>query len=311
MHSRRHRVFRNLLSLAFVALIAAACSSGSGRSLLALEDEKTEMRAAIARKIGISALEVKQALDSTPEQQKLYATAVIKRAKDKLGTSRDVAMQKYLQNMAEVIALAAGADDQVYEVVLLSSQRVNAYTPGAGAILLNEGLLQIAQNEAQVAAVIAHEIAHGLMNHPQRQKQIRLASKAGSRMMDGWATPQEHNAIVSFFRLGGNVALNGMIRQQELMADSIGIDIMVRAGYDPREMVNILRTLRFIAPTRDRLTNVVYGNHPLTIDREEAAQKKIDTFYQKFVGVSSSPRFDVLVRPHHIRRSKRLAERGE
>ena len=308
MHRRLQYLFRNVFPLVILAGAVAGCSSGSARSLLALEDEKTEFRAALAHKIGVSPLEVRQALDSTPEQQQLYATSVVQHAKQKFGKSRDVAMQRYLQGMAKSLAIAAGVDDQTYEVVLLGSQRINAYTPGAGAILLNEGLLQIAQNEAQVAAVIAHEIAHGLMRHPQRQKQIRLASKVGSRMMDGLEEPEKHNSVIAFFRLGGNVALNGMIRQQELMADSIGLDIMVKAGYDPREMAKILRTLRYAAPQRDRLTNVVYGNHPLTIDREAAVRKKIDLHYQAVGGISSTARFDILLRPYLIKRLKRLAK---
>ncbi len=310
MQLGRQSFVGRLIPFAILAVALAGCSSGSGRSLLALEDEKIQFRAALAQKIGVSPLEVKQALDTTPAQQKLYASSVVLKAKQNLGTSRDVAMQRYLQGMTRSLALVAGADAELYNVVLLSSQRINAYTPGAGVILLNEGLLQIAQNEAQVAAVIAHEIAHILMRHPQRQKQIRLASKVGSRMMDGLEEPEKHNAVVNFFRLGGNVALNGMIRQQELMADSIGIDIMVKVGYDPREMAKILRTLRFAAPQRDRLTNMVYGNHPLTIDRETAVLKKIELHYQGVGGIGSTAGFDVLLRPYQIKRLKRMAQRG-
>ena len=308
MHLRRQSLVGRFIPLALVAVMVCGCSSGSGRSLLALEDEKIEFRAALAQKIGVSPLEVKQALDTTPEQQERYAASVVLHAKRKIGTSRDMAMQRYLQEMTRSLAVAAGADPQLYKIVLLSSQRINAYTPGAGAILLNEGLLQIAQNEAQVAAVIAHEIAHVLMRHPQRQKQIRLASKAGSRMMDSLTEQPDDNAVIGFFRLSGNVALNGMIRQQELMADSMGIDIMVKAGYDPREMAKILRTLRFATPQRDRLTNVVYGNHPLTIDREAAVLKKIDLYYQAVSGIDSSQQFGKLLRPYRVKRLRRFAK---
>ena len=298
------------LSLLTATLALAACSSGSGRSLLALEDEKAELRAAIARNVGVSKTEVEQAFDTTRQQEERAAAIITTRVKQHFGTSKDVAMQKHLQDVAEHLAASVNAGDEGFEVVLLQNNQINAYTPGAGKILINEGLLQFARNEAQVAAVLAHEIAHVLMKHPQRQRQIRLLSKAGGKMMDDAREPGSRDTLFGrMLRLSGNATMNGMIRQQELMADSIGIDIMVKAGYEPREMVNILQALRARAPQRDRLTNVVYGNHPLTIDREKAVIEKINKFYAPVAGLTSTPRFDALVKPYHRMRMKRLAEK--
>jgi predicted Zn-dependent protease len=286
-----------------VALLLAGCSSGSGRSLLALEDEKAELRAAIARRVGVPKSEVELAFDSTQQQQFEAAAAIATRVKQRYGASDDIAMQNHLQGVARRLAASVGAQDQNFDVVLLKSKQINAYTPGAGKILINEGLLQFASNEAQVAAVLAHEIAHVLMKHPQRQRQIRLASKAGGKMMDDMREPGSRDTLFGrMLRLSGNATMNGMIRQQELMADSTGVDILVKAGYEPREMVKILRALRARAPELDRATNVVYGNHPLTIDREQAVIDKINEKYLPVAGITSTPRFDSLVRRYHNRR---------
>jgi predicted Zn-dependent protease len=299
-----------LVLLCATALVLAACSSGSGTSMLALEDEKAEMRAAIAQKIGTTPLEVQQALDTTPEQQQKIAAAVTERVKLRHGVSSDVAMQRHLQSVADNLAASSGSRPKSFRVILLKSNQANAYTPGAGTILINEGLLQLANSEAEVAAVMAHEMAHVLMNHPQRQKQIRLASKAGGKMMDRFTPTRLQDNIGRFLRLSGNATLNGMIRQQEMMADSIAIDMLVKAGYDPRAMVKVLYTLRGNAPQKDRLTNVVFGNHPLTIDREKAAIEKIDARFQAVSGTTSTLRFDTLARPYLLKRQKRIAQRG-
>jgi predicted Zn-dependent protease len=296
--------------LAVAGLSLTACSSGSGKNLLALEDEKTELRVAIAEKIGATPEEVEQALDTTTKQQTAVAVATTERIKKRYGTSNDVAMRRHLQSMSSTLAQGMGVVPQEFEVVLLKSNQANAFTPGAGTILVNEGLLQIAANEAEVAAVMAHEMAHVLMKHPQRQKQIRLASKAGSSMMDKFTPDRLRDNVGRFLRLSGNATMNGMIRQQEMMADSIAIDMLVKAGYDPRAMVHILQTLRGTGPQKDRLTNVVFGNHPLTIDREKAAAEKIDALYQAVSGLSTTTRFEALVKPYHEKRLRRLAQRG-
>jgi predicted Zn-dependent protease len=286
------------VAVVMAALVLVGCSGG-GRSLLALENEKAGFRPAPAHGTGASQQEV--------DQERRSADAVTAAMVTRVGASSDLAMSDHLQAMANKLAHAIKADNQNFRIVLLKSNKANAFTPGAGTILINEGLLQFADNEAQVAAVMAHEMAHLILKHPQRQKQIRLASRAGGHFMDDYTPNSLADNLGRILRIGGNVTMNGMIRQQELMADSIGIDILVKAGYDPREMTAILRKLRAIAPLPDRATNVVYGNHPLTADRVEAAAKKIRRNYPDAFGVVSSPRFEALVEPYHHRRMKRLA----
>lgn len=268
------------------------------------------MRVALAEKIGASPDEVEQALDTTPQQQEVVANAVAERVIKKHGTSDDEEMREHLQGVVEKLAFGMKARKQNFELVILKSKQANAFTPGAGIILVNEGLLRLVHNESEVAAVMAHEMAHVLLKHPQRQKQIRLASKAGSAMMDQFTPDRLRDNIGRFLRLGGNATMNGMIRQQEMMADAIAIDMLVKSGYDPNAMVDVLRTLRGFGTQMDRLNNVIYGNHPLTIDREMAAAKKIKERYQTVDGVKSTSRFDALVEPYHRKNPKRFALRN-
>jgi predicted Zn-dependent protease len=290
---------RNLYLALVVSTLLAACSSG-GSSLLALEDEKAAFRAAIARKIGAPRQEIDQALITSPEQERQTASIVTEKLVRRIGLSRDRAMTAHLQRMAENLAYSVGAKDRAFRVILLRSNQANAFTPGAGTIIVNEGLLQLADNEAQVAAVMSHEMAHVLLGHPQRQKQIRLASKVGAHFMDDYTPPSLADNLGKWLRIGGSATLNGLIRQQEMMADVIAIDIMQKAGYDPREMVRLLTKLRIRLPGKDRTTNVIYGNHPLTADREKAALQKVQTRYRTATGKITSADFEKLVRPYRI-----------
>ncbi len=299
------KLSRSIL-LAIMALALVGCSSG-GRSLLALEDEKAEFRAAFAKRIGASRQDVDQALVSSPEQERKTADTVTTAVVTRVGRSTDEAMENHLQAMADHLARSIKADAQTFKIILLNSPQANAFTPGAGTILINEGLLTFADNEAQVASVMAHEMAHVLMRHPQRQKQIRLASKAGSHFMDDYTPTNLADNLGRWLRVGGNATMNGMIRQQEMTADSIGINILVKAGYHPREMTRILRKLRTIAPERNRTTNVIHGNHPLTADRERAAVEKVRRIYPYTDGIVTTPQFETLAAPYRKLRMKKLA----
>jgi predicted Zn-dependent protease len=290
---------RNLLLTMMLTGLLGACSSG-GPSLLSLEDEKAALREAIAQKIGAPRQEVDQALITSPEQERQTAATVTQRLVSRVGISQDRAMTAYLQRIAERLANGVGAQSRKFNVILLQSNQANAFTPGAGTILVNEGLLQLAENEAQVAAVMSHEMAHVLLGHPQRQKQIRLASKVGAHFMDDYTPPSLADNVGKWLRVGGNATLNGMIRQQEMMADVIAIDIMQKAGYDPHEMVRLLMKLRVRIQPKDRTMNVIYGNHPLTSDREKAAKDKVARNYRNTTGVVTTRMFERLVKPYRI-----------
>jgi predicted Zn-dependent protease len=103
--------------------------------------------------------------------------------------------------------------------------------------------------------------------------------------------------------------MNSMVRAQESEADSVGIDIMVAAGYDPRGMVEIQRQLQRYVPQMSPLANAVYGNHPLSKDREVAAQNKIKEVYPDVRGIENSKAFQRLIAKYHARRMEKLANR--
>jgi predicted Zn-dependent protease len=285
----------------------AACSSGTGRSFL--EDEKSNMRASIARSIGTTQKEVDQAFNTSAAVQDEAAKAVVSRMVLRDGQSDDKAMRAYLQDMATRFLATTSRQPGTIKVVLLESSTANAFTPGAGTVIINEGLLTFADNEAQVAAVVAHEVAHIIAKHPLRQKRISLASKAGGKFLDNYTPESLKENVGNMLRIGGNVTMNGMLRQQEMMADSFAIDMMVRVGYDPYQFVALLRNLRAHMNEKNRTINAVYGNHPLTSDREQAAIDKIKRLYNNASGVTSSVAFNRLQAPYHARRSKRLAQR--
>jgi predicted Zn-dependent protease len=292
------------------ALWLAGCSSSSQMALRSLlEAEKTSMRDNFAENIGATPQEVSRAFDSSVAVEMQAAAQITDTMVARHGISEDAEMQAYLQGMVEKLTKNIDTHGFRYKVVLLNDERINAFTPGGGTILVKEGLLSYCKSESQAAAVLAHEVAHIVMRHPNSLRRIEIAKKTGGSILNA-VTPQGmKDNIGKVLRLGGRATMNGMVRAQESEADSVGIDIMVAAGYDPRGMVEIQQTLSRHVPQMSKLANAIHGNHPLSSEREIAAFKKIRESYPTFKGKRDSRSFARLVAKYHKRRPAQLANR--
>lgn len=292
------------------AVVLSGCTATTQSSLRALIDnEKTAIRDKFAMRIGATPAEVTYAFDGSVAAEKQAAALATDKLVAQQGLSTDVKLQAYLQTMVDKLTRGLGDMGFEYKVYLLDDERVNAFTPGGGAILIKEGLVAYSDTEAQMAAVLAHEIAHIVMRHPNRMRRIEIAKKTGGSFMAA-ITPQGlKDNVGKVLRLGGRATMNGMVRSQEAEADSVGIDIMVAAGYDPRGMAEIQRQLRQFAPRVSKLANAIYGNHPLSQDRERAALKKISELYAGVKGISNTKEYARLTAKYQQERMDKLASK--
>lgn len=290
-----------------LALALSGCTSGRNSVSYILEQEKAQFRKAMAKQIGASPQEIDRAFDDTPTAERKHAEELAAQWVKRLGKSEDKAMQAHLQGVVDRLVAPLNTQGTEYKLVLVKDQQINAFTPGGGIIVVQEGLLMYLDTEGQVAAVLAHEIAHVLRRHPVMQRKIGIARKAGRSLTDAITPDSMEKSIGSLLRVSGGATVNAAIRAQEREADSIAIDILVAAGYDPEEMVNVQRVFRQYAPQGSRLANMLYGSHPLSKDREEAARKKIDTTYPSVGGDVTNAKFEKLIRAYHERRMKKLA----
>ena len=129
----------------------------------------------------------------------------------------------------------------------MNQKEINAFALPGGPMFLNRGMIEAAKSEAEVAGVMAHEIAHVALRHGTAQ-----ATK-GQKFQIGAVAGQILGAIVggaagsvisqgSQFGLGAYFLKYG--REYERQADLLGAQIMARAGYDPREMANMFKTIQ-------------------------------------------------------------------
>lgn len=159
--------------------------------------------------------------------------------------------QSYQRRAEEVSARllrAAGLDASKWEVRVFQREEANAFALPGQKIGVYEGLFRYARNDAQLAAVIGHEIAHNLDAHAAERVSTQMASEAGAGIvgaaLGAGGVPGSQQIAAAL----GTGAQYGLIlpysRNQELEADRDGLMLMARAGYDPREAVALWGNMR-------------------------------------------------------------------
>ena len=182
---------------------------------------------------------------------------------------------------------------RVYKVTLLNSPQVNAFALPGGYLYVTRGLLALANDSSELAAVLAHEMAHVSANHAltrqQRANSTAVSQKVVSDVLNDSIAGQVALAAnqLRFYRFS---------QEQELQADTIGIRLIGRAGYDPYAAERFLRTMSSLEVFQgnemgfnaaDELTST----HPSTPKRIELARKQARFFGGPGIGDRGKERY--------------------
>ena len=224
---------RHVFLLAFCLLAACESAPVTGRSQMMLVSESEE------RQLGVQAY--RQVLASEPR-------------------SHDVELNALVEKVGRRIAHAAEhpptdlwkAPHYNWEFRTISKNEPNAFCLPGGKVAVYSGILPISRNEAGLAAVIGHEVAHALARHSaERLSDQRVASAAvlltgvGLAVAGGKQTASFAPATMAALGAGATVGfLLPMSRAQESEADHIGLILMALAGYDPHEAIHLWERMR-------------------------------------------------------------------
>jgi predicted Zn-dependent protease len=195
------------------------------------------------------------------------------------GEYRDANALKMIARIVGVLTTVSENPIQSYRITILDAPSVNAFALPGGYLYITRGLLALANDEAEIAAVISHEMAHVIANHGiQRQQQQDAALIAGQVVSEILSGNLSTNSVLARNKL----RLAAFSRQQELQADEIGIRMLAQAGYDPDASVRFLKSLEnfsaFNAEDQTFSGLNFLSSHPSTPKRRAAAQKYADQF---------------------------------
>jgi len=146
-----------------------------------------------------------------------------------------------VQRVAKRIEAVAARDKPhfVWKVTLLRTNEANAYCLPGGKIVVYTGILPLTKNDAGLATVLGHEVAHATAEHvAERIERQHLTEVAAAIIAGGVAfTPSQYAHVIALLGVGGAAASLPFSRSQESEADHIGLVYMARAGYDPHQAV--------------------------------------------------------------------------
>ncbi|MBW7957708.1 MAG: M48 family metallopeptidase [Deltaproteobacteria bacterium] len=139
------------------------------------------------------------------------------------------------------IASAAEKPDYEWEFVVIENPAVNAFALPGGKVALNTGILPVCRDEAGVAAVMGHEVAHVIARHGaermSQEQALQIGGAALSAALLG-TSPVAREGLLQAYGLGAKVGvLLPYSRKHELEADRIGLILMAKAGYNPESAV--------------------------------------------------------------------------
>jgi len=182
----------------------------------------------------------------------------------------DARLDAYLNGIVQRLAAHAVPRPFEYHVKVVGDASVNAFTFGGGFLYVNAGLLARMENEAQVAMVLGHEIAHAAESHVvEGMKADAGINLAGQLAGQAAAASGRVNGevLAKTYEYSMNAAVNGHGRGQESEADELGIEYMAKAGYDAREASGTFEALLKEYGDESKVDAFFYSNHPRNEER--------------------------------------------
>ena len=196
------------------------------------------------------------------------------------GTYEDQAIQEYVNAVGQRVARHSDIPDMEWHFTVLDDGSINAFTTGGGYVYVNRGLLAYLNSEAELAAVLGHELAHVTARHPARGQ---TRSVMANVLAVAAAVMTGSYAVADMASIGAAAWVQGYGREAESEADAIGMKYLVRAGYDPRAMGRVFETFKAqesfeVTSARNegrepRVYHGVFSSHPAPDDRAIAAAR--------------------------------------
>jgi predicted Zn-dependent protease len=188
----------------------------------------------------------------------------------------DPAIVEYVNRVGQNIV--RNSDAKVpFTIKVLDNEEINAFALPGGFFYVNSGLILAADNESQLAGVMAHEIAHVAARHATKTATRSQILNLASIPMIFVGGPAGY-AVRQAMGLAVPMSFLKFSRDAEREADLLGLEYAYAAGYDPAEFVQFFEALRLTKKKQQHsFLAKAFSTHPMTDDRIHRAQKEIDT----------------------------------
>ncbi|NND61365.1 MAG: M48 family metallopeptidase [Gammaproteobacteria bacterium] len=195
----------------------------------------------------------------------------------------DPVVDEYVQALGQRLASHAHEGQHKFQFFVVRDPRINAFALPGGFIGIHHGLVLAAENESELASVLAHEVAHVTQKHIARmiessgQTSLMTTAAILAAVIVGGATGADSDALQAAITVAQGTAIQSQInftRANEYEADRVGIDILASAGFDPRAVGSFFETLsRYNGLAGNRVPDFLQ-THPVTSERIAEARDR-------------------------------------
>ena len=222
------------------------------------------------------------------------------------GVVQDVQLNAYINRVGKEIAARSHRPQMPYSFRAVNATYINAYALPGGSIAVTRGLLVQLQNEAELAALLGHEIGHVNARHAAEASTKGMLANllvTGATVATGAAGFGNAAGLVQ--QLGGFSAgalLAHYSRDNEREADALGMEYMTRSGYSPIGMVQLMEVLEKNGHNQPGAIELMFATHPMSRERLQWAQEQAHSTYARFLsGAINQKRF-----LEHTKRLRRI-----
>ena len=202
------------------------------------------------------------------------------------GVINDSGLNKYLNEVGQGLASLSHRPQMPYSFHGVNAIYVNAYAFPAGTIAMTRGILLSLRSEAELAALIGHEVGHVNARHTgeRMSKKMLMASivMLGTVSLAAFKKTRIIAPVAGVLGLiGGGALLAHYSRNDEREADALGMEYMLKAGHNPTGMVKLMEILKMISGEKPGLIDMMFASHPLSSERYETAKKSAEKIANK------------------------------
>lgn len=189
-------------------------------------------------------------------------------------------VQSYVSSLGNKLAANADRSSVKYTFTVVDSAEINAFAVPGGFVYVTSGIIKNLNDEAQLAAVIGHEIGHIAKKHSVKQMQRQLVAQYGLAYIENMMSSGEEGAAKSQIAsmvsaIGLNFLFAKNSRENEFEADEQGAFLASSAGYDPKAMIDVQELLLKLRVSKPGIIEQMLSSHPISEERISHAAEYI------------------------------------
>lgn len=207
----------------------------------------------------------------SPEAERRIGETTKEKILEHYKVLKSTTVSAYVSRVGERLAQVSDRPTVDYDFTVLDNDLINAFAAPGGFIFVTRGLLEQMNDEAELAMVLGHEIAHVAALHGVQMIQKEMGQNAltvlgtiGAALVAG---PEAMLMVANTADLFSSLYLLGYSRDKELEADNLGLQYLLRAGYDPQASLRFLKTLHEMDKEEAHGWDLYFRTHPQTSER--------------------------------------------